>query len=415
MLQRPAQARGVTRLLFLTPQPPYPPRQGTAIRNWGLIKHLSARHTLSLLTFAEDDQSVAEPLRNACRRVVVVPTPRRTRLDRLRTLLSPRPDLAERLASTEYARALNDLLREEKFDFVHVEGLELARYLPMLSAAGVRVIYDAHNAEYVLQQRAFKTDLHRLRRWPAALYSLIQWPRLKRFEAATLRAVHAVTCVSQEDATALRALVPELQPVLVPNGIDVQDYVDFLQHAPRATSAVSRPPSVVFTGKMDYRPNVDAVLWFAADIWPLIRAQQPEVQFIIVGQKPAPAVQALHGRDAITVTGAVDDVRPYIAGASVYVAPLRLGGGTRFKLLEAMALQTPIVSTTLGAEGFAVADGRELLLADSPHDFAGAVLRLLTDSELRVKLAEAGLACVRKNYDWSVIVPALERTYEARP
>ncbi|MDW8326829.1 MAG: glycosyltransferase [Anaerolineales bacterium] len=404
----------MTRLLFLTPQLPYPPRQGTAIRNWGLIKHLGRQHNVSLLTFAEDNRSVAEALRTVCRCIVVVPAPRRSHLDRLRTLFSPRPDLAERLASTEYARALNDLLREEKFDFVHIEGLELARYLPMLSAAGVRVIYDAHNAEYVLQRRAFKTDLHRLRRWPAALYSLIQWPRLKRFEAATLRAVHAVSCVSKEDAAALRALVPELQPVLVPNGIDVQDYVDFLQHAPRTTSAVSRPPSVVFTGKMDYRPNVDAVLWFAADIWPLIRAQQLAAQFIIVGQKPAPAVQALHGHNAITVTGAVDDVRPYIAGASVYIAPLRLGGGTRFKLLEAMALQTPIVSTTLGAEGFAVADGRELLLADSPDDFAGAVLRLLTDLELRTKLAEAGLACVRRNYDWSVIVPALKEIYDAQ-
>lgn len=418
----------MTRLLFLTPQLPYPPRQGTAIRNWGLIRHLSARHTLSLLTFAEDDEPVAERLRAACYRLVVVPAPRRTRLDRLRTLLSPRPDLAERLASANYAHALSDLLREEPFDFVHVEGLELARYLPQLSAAGVRAIYDAHNAEYVLQRRAFETGLHQPRRWPAALYSRLQWPRLKHFEAETLRAVHAVTCVSKEDAAALRALAPKLQPVLVPNGIDVQDYVDFAgqryepvptfdstEHAPRTPTAVRRPPPVVFTGKMDYRPNVDAVLWFAADIWPRIRAQQAEAQFVIVGQKPAPAVQALHGRNAITVTGAVDDVRPYIAGASVYVAPLRLGGGTRFKLLEAMALRTPIVSTTMGAEGFAVADGRELLLADSPDDFAEAVLRLMADAALRTKLAEAGLACVRAHYDWSVIVPALEGIYSARP
>lgn len=408
----------MTRLLFLTPQLPYPPRQGTAIRNWGLIKHLSARHTLSLLTFAEGDEAVAEPLRAACQRVVVVPAPHRTRLDRLRTLLSPQPDLAERLASNEYARALSNLLREESFDFVHVEGLELARYLTQLSAAGVRIIYDAHNAEHVLQRRAFETDLRQPPRWPAAFYSWLQWPRLKRFEVETLRAVHAVTCVSKEDAAALRALVPKLQPVLVPNGIDVQDYLDFLQrptlYAPRTTSAVRRPPSVVFTGKMDYRPNVDAVLWFAADIWPLIRAQQPDAQFVVVGQKPASTVRALHGRNAILVTGAVDDVRPYIAGASVYVAPLRLGGGTRFKLLEAMALQTPIVSTTVGAEGFAVADGRELLLADSPAEFAEAVLRLMADAALRTKLAEAGLACVRAHYDWSVIVPALEGIYSAR-
>jgi glycosyltransferase involved in cell wall biosynthesis len=162
---------------------------------------------------------------------------------------------------------------------------------------------------------------------------------------------------------------------------------------------------------MDYRPNVDAVLWFAAEVWPPIRTQQPEAQFVIVGQKPTAPVRALHGQNAITVTGAVDDVRPYIAGASAYVAPLRLGGGTRFKLLEALALRTPIVSTTVGAEGFAVQNGRELLLADSPADFAAAVLHLLADAALGAQLAEAGLACVRANYDWSVIVPALEGVY----
>lgn len=396
----------MTRLLFLTPQLPYPPRQGTAIRNWGLIKHLSARHDVCVLAFAEPDGPPAEPLRAACRRVVTVPAPRRTRLERLRTLFSLQPDLAERLASAEFAAALTNLLREESFDFVHLEGLELARYLPQLSAVRVRVVYDAHNAEHVLQRRAFETDLRQLRRWPAALYSWLQGPRLKRFEAETLRAVHAVTCVSPEDAAALRAIVPGLQPTLVPNGIDVQDYVDFRQR-----SSVSRSPSLVFTGKMDYRPNVDAVLWFAADIWPRIRARQPEAQFVIVGQKPTAPVRALHGQHAITVTGAVDDVRPYIAGAGAYVAPLRLGGGTRFKLLEALALQTPIVSTTVGAEGFAVENGRELLLADSPADFAEAVLRVLADAKLGERQAEAGLACVRANYDWSVIVPALERMY----
>ncbi len=398
----------MTRLLFLAPQLPYPPRQGTAIRNWGLIKHLGVRHVVSLITFAEDGEAVAEPLRAVCRRVVVVPKPRRTLADRLRTLASPQPDLAERLASAEYARALSALLREESFDFIHIEGLEMARYRPLLAAAQARIVYDAHNAEHVLQRRAFETDRHQARRWPAALYSWLQGPRLKRFEAETLRTVHAVTCVSPEDANALRALVPGLQPVLVPNGIDVESYAAF---AP--PPAGRRPPSVTFTGKMDYRPNVDAVLWFAADVWPHIRGQQPEARFFIVGQKPAAPVRALHGRHGIVVTGAVDDVRPYIAGASVYVSPLRLGGGTRFKLLEAMALQAPIVSTAVGAEGFAVADGRELLLADSPADFAAAALRLLTDAELRLKLTAAGLECVRRHYDWSVILPALERVYAA--
>lgn len=392
------------KLLFLTPQRPYPPRQGTAIRNWGLIQHLSRRHSITLLTFVETTSALPEALRTTCERVISVPAPKRSRTDRLRTLFSPHPDLAQRLASAPFAWALQDLLREQPFDFVHLEGLEMAAYLPSLTAhPTLKRLYDAHNAEYVLQHRAFESDIRTLARWPVALYSWIQWPRLKRFEAETLRAVQAVTCVSPEDATALRALVPELDPVLVPNGIDVDDY--------QPSTVSHRPNTAIFTGKMDYRPNVDAVLWFAESIWPRIRSQQPEAQFTVVGQKPVARVRALNGQMGITVTGAVAEVRPHIAQAGVYVAPLRMGGGTRFKLLEAMALAKPIVSTTLGAEGFAVQPDRELLLADEPDVFAQSVLSLMRDAPRRERLARAGYNFVRAHYDWRAIIPALEAIY----
>jgi glycosyltransferase involved in cell wall biosynthesis len=158
---------------------------------------------------------------------------------------------------------------------------------------------------------------------------------------------------------------------------------------------------------MDYRPNVDAVLWFANDIFPLIQRERPEAQFVIVGQKPTEAVKQLGERNGIVVTGAVDDIRPHLAEAAVYVAPLRMGGGTRFKLLEAMALKRPIVSTRVGAEGFEVQDGRELLLADRPDDFAKAVLTLLGDPAKQGGLINAAYAFV-KGYDWGEIIPAME-------
>lgn len=397
------------KLLFLTPQLPYPPRQGTAIRNWGLIRHLSRKHSVTVLSFAEGGVSSSpEMLRTTVERVVSVPTPQRTRAARLPALISGQADLAQRLASAEYAHALEQLLQEQRFDFVHIEALEMAAYLPQLTAYGrtaVRpsLIFDAHNAEHVLQRRAFETDVQQPARWPAALYSWLQAPRLRRFESETLRAVHAVTCVSEEDAVSLRALVPELNPVLVPNGIDVGDY--------QPSTISHQPNAIVFTGKMDYRPNVDAVLWFTEAIWPRIRAANPEAEFIIVGQKPTARVQALHGQHGITVTGAVEDARPYIANASVYVAPLRMGGGTRFKLLEAMALAKPIVSTTLGAEGFAVQHGRELLLADEPTAFAQAVLNVMGDAPRAQALGVAGRAFVRAHYDWQVIIPTLEAIY----
>jgi sugar transferase (PEP-CTERM/EpsH1 system associated) len=388
-------------LLFLTPQLPHPPRQGTAIRNWGLIEHLARRHAVTLASFADEGQSVTPELRAACREIVVVPAPRRSRADRLRTLLSPQADLARRLWSPVMERALRDLLAARAFEVVQIEGLEMAPYLTAAPGRAGRV-YDAHNAEYLIQQRALGVDWRRPGRWPAALYSALQLPRLRRFEAQTCRAVDAVTCVSEADARALRGLAATVTPAVVPNGIDLSAY--------QLTARPAAPAQIVFTGKMDYRPNLDAALWFALEIFPRIRARRPEAQFIVVGQKPGAALRRLDGRAGVVVTGTVDDARPYIAAGTVYVAPLRMGGGTRFKLLEAMALGRPIVSTPVGAEGFAVRSGRDLLLAESGAGFAEAVLGLLADEARAAALGAAGREFAQA-YDWSAIVPRLEEIY----
>ncbi|MBI3764638.1 MAG: glycosyltransferase, partial [Chloroflexi bacterium] len=351
------------RLLFLTPQLPYPPHQGTALRNWGLIHGLAVRHEITLLSFAEAGQTVDDTLRAICRRIVTVPVPRRTWADRVRTLLFSRePDMARRLASDEFRRALLELLDGDDggddlpgrlYDAAHIEGIELAAYLPDVSAAlhnGI-TLYDAHNAETLLQQRAFETDRRSPNRWPGALYSLIQSRRLAHFESETLRLADRVLCVSEEDSRALRSLVPTCDPVIIPNGIHLSGYDTFIQNSPSAIS--HQPSAILFTGKMDYRPNVDAALWFADAIFPRIRAARPEAQFVVVGQRPHARLNVLAGRPGIVLTGTVSDIRPYLAAAAVYVAPLRMGGGTRFKLLEAMAMRKAIVSTTVGAEGFA--------------------------------------------------------------
>lgn len=377
-----------------------------------MINHLARRgHAISLLTFVTPEHSVvAAELLTACERIVTVPAPQRSRADRLRTLLASQADLACRLWSAEYADALARLLREFEFDFVQIEGLELAAYFLHLQTRRVpstaRFIYDAHNAEFVIQHRALMTDLSQPARWLAAFYSALQVPRLRQFEKRVCQNVHAITCVSAEDAAALCELVPALRPVVIPNGIDVEAYV--------ATPPPWAKARLIFTGKMDYRPNLDAVLWFAREIFPRVRAIYPEAEFVVVGQQPPQRLQSLNGQSGVVVTGAVEDVRPYIASASVYVAPLRMGGGTRFKLLEAMALARPIVSTRLGAEGFAITAGRELLLADSPQEFAAAVLSLLSDTGRAQTLGLTGQAFVRASYDWQAIVPKLERLYEAQ-
>ena len=388
-------------LLLLTPQPPLPAHQGTAIRNWGILRHVAPHHAVTLLSFAPAGYSTPPPeLAAACHSIRLVPAPVRGLATRLRTAAGGRPDLAERLWSMAFDQALREVLAETHFDLAQVEGLELGRYISTLRAlqSGLPVIYDAHNAEVTIQQRAWRSDRLIPRRWLAAAYSRLQMRPLARFEAAVCRQDSAVTCVSVIDAQALTRLVPGLQPTVVPNGIELSEYP--LPETRPAGDAV-----LTFTGKMDYRPNVDAAQWFASEILPRVQAHRPDARFEIVGQQPPSTLARYTG---VTLAGAVPDIRPHIARAAVYVAPLRMGGGTRFKLLEAMALGRPVVSTTIGAEGFAVRSGQELLIADATDEFARAVLQLLdAPSEARA-VGLAGRAFVEAGYDWAAIIPRLE-------
>jgi sugar transferase (PEP-CTERM/EpsH1 system associated) len=396
------------KILFLTPQLPYPPEKGTALRNWGLINGLAARHEIALLSFLDPEQrpQIAPALQAVCR-VEVVAAPVRRRVERLRGLLTThQPDMALRLASEQFGQRLGAWLARERFDVVQVEGIELAPYIEVIEQARPRplVVFDDHNCEYLLQKRACLADLRAPRRWTAAAYSAVQWRRLRRFEAGVCRRADRVLAVSEADAAALRRLVPGLEVTVVPNGIDTRDY----RPEPEREAPA---PTLVFSGTMDFRPNVDAVLWFARQVLPRVEQAQPGVRLLVVGQRPHPRLDVLRDNPAIALTGWVADSRPYIRQAAVYIVPLRVGGGTRLKLLEAMALGKAIVSTRLGAEGYPVRDGRELLLADTPDEFAAATVRLLGAPERRAELGRAARAFVEARYDWRAIVPLAERAY----
>ena len=400
------------RLLLLTPQLPYPPHQGTSLRNFNLIAQLAKRHQVCLLTFLEPDQSLkdAGPLLDICEWIDTIPVPQRSNTNRLRQMLTTRrPDMAWRLWSLDFRDRLTMRLAEAPFDVVQIEAIELAPYIPTVEAAKPRplIVYEDHNAEWVLQKRACLTDLRTPRRWPAAAYSLVQWMRLKRYEAEICRRADRVVAVSQADRDAILAIAPGVTVTVVPNGIDLDEYTDY--EGPVETF------DLVFTGKMDFRPNIDAMLWMGREVWPLIRRQHPQTRLAIVGQRPHARLEPLRGNDGITITGWVPDVRPYIAGATVYVAPLRVGGGTRLKLLQALAMARATVATSLGAEGFPVRHGRELLLADTPEDFAQAVLRLVEDREQRDQLGEAARRFVEAAYGWDALIPKLEALYTSTP
>jgi len=230
-----------------------------------------------------------------------------------------------------------------------------------------------------------------------------QHRRMHRYEGRTLGRFDAVLAVSDADRQTFTRLYPDAVrgPVhIVPTGVDT----DFF----KPSVSPARATQLVFTGSMDWLPNEDAMRYFCRSILPLVRAEEPEAGLSIVGRAPTPAVQSLAAEPGVEVTGRVDDVRPFMEQAAVYIVPLRIGGGTRLKIFEAMAMGKAVVSTTVGAEGLPVVNGEHLLLADEPRSFARAIVRLIRDQDQRERLGDAARRLVLARYDWSAVAGALE-------
>jgi glycosyltransferase involved in cell wall biosynthesis len=402
------------RVLLLTPQLPYPPHQGTSLRNYHIIRGLSGRHELSLLSYTESPPTAEalEVLQDQGLKVQTVPAPLRSTAMRLRQLITGRqPDIALRLADLAFDQALEKILNSHDFEIVQIEGIELAHVIPAIRRFNPQagIVFDNHNAETALQRRTLLTDLGNPRRWPAAVYSWLQVGRLRHFERWACRAADWLVAVSVTDQMALRELLAET-PVsmsVIPNSIDLAQY----DRAPMDPKKLPGPYDLVFTGKMDYRPNVDAVLWFADVVWPLVRAHRPQATWAIVGQKPHARLAPLHEKAGITITGQVESVLPYLQAAAVYIMPLRIGSGTRLKLLEAMAAEKAIVSTQIGVEGFPVQAGQEVVIADSAREMALAIVALLESPLVRGRMGTAARAFAAQ-YDWRRIVPLFDQVYD---
>lgn len=430
------------RILVLAPQWPDPARQGAAIRNLQILLHLAQRHEVYLLTFASDGPMEMERLQRVCKLAEALPHPTRSSVLRLQQLATTRlPDMAWRLHSTEMLERVTALCQEVPFDAVHIEGIEMATYgllaarfriedmglwteesrpggfggysaqLRKLETPTPGLTYDAHNAEYVLQRRAFTTDIADPARLPYALYSLVQWWRLRRFERRVCIAAKHVLAVSDADRKALVMRAPGKAAAMrvLPNGVDTdywsRDAAFPPANVPRGVEAL------VFDGTMDFRPNVDAVVWFVKNVLPLVRADRQQVRFYIVGRNPSPEVAALAETPGVTVTGAVPDTRGWVARASVYVVPMRMGGGVRLKVLQAMSMGCAIVSTPMGAEGIFLRPNKDMLLARTPIDFALNILTLLNNPDQRLDLGTSARERALDRYTWDKLLPTLDEVY----
>lgn len=397
------------RILIVTSSLPYPPASGGAIRVHGIVEGLRrAGYEVTLLAF-HDGPPDGVP---AGLRVETLPAPAgRSRGQRLRDLLLTRqPDIAGRLYSPTFGERLRDVLRSESYDLVQFEGIESVCYLPVAQEARPDLprIFDTFNAEYALQHNIYQIDRQNPRRWPVAAYSWIQSRRIRHYEREMSDNSQAVIAVSPEDQALLRDLPTHTPVHVVPSGIWVDHYQE-----PVAPLAHIQPDTLVFTGKMDYRPNVDAMLWFTQAILPRIREQVSDAQLVIVGQKPHAMLEPLRHMPGVTLTGWVDSVVPYLRAAAVYIAPLRMGSGTRLKLLEAMACDCAAVVTTTASAGLLDEARQAMRLADDADTFASAVVELLRDPQRRRELGAAAQQQVRQHYDWPVIIPRLLDVYRA--
>ena len=393
------------RILWLKSDLLLPLDKGGKLRTWHLMRHLARRHEITYLAFREPDQPAAdvEGMKEVAARVETITRREpakgtlRFYVDAALHLVDPLPYAVGKYRSAEYRRRLEALLARERFDLIVCDFLFPAVNLP--KRLPCPAVMFTHNVESEIWRRHAETKTGVLGR---LLYGA-QYRRMLRYERRELARFDGILAVSDADRDTFTRLYPGAisQPVhVVPTGVDT-DYFE-----PASSDPQSR--AMVFTGSMDWLPNEDAMLYFCREVLPAIRAEIADASLAIVGRTPTPAVKKLAEEHGVTVTGRVDDVRPYMKEAAVYIVPLRIGGGTRLKIFEAMAMGKAVVSTTVGAEGLPVTDGEHVRLADEPAAFARAVVHLMRDLDERRRIEAAARALVVARYDWSAVAGELE-------
>jgi glycosyltransferase involved in cell wall biosynthesis len=398
-------------ILYVSHMPCSPPRFGAQARVHGLITQLARRHDLTAVMLVDDAFDAEEcrrTMQEYCREVVLVPNPYgreglRKRLLQLRSLASTRSFDRLRVMVPALQPALDRILRARRFDIVNLEFPYLGYCELRRAPRGEKlpsVVVDSHEIAYDLARQFVHAGGSLYRR----LYAAANWRKLRNEELETYRSADGVYLCSAVDETRLLKDIPAACTAVVPNAADVEYF------QPRPADPPPDDRTVVFFGILSTVPNIDGVTNFVEDIWPRIAAAHPDARFKIVGGRPPPSLLALAG-PRIELTGFVSDLRPHLAAAAALVVPLRLGGGTRLKIVEGMAMAKAIVSTALGAEGIEAVPGRDLLIADEPAAFADAVNGLLADPALAARIGQSARQLAVERYAWSGAALTLEEFY----
>lgn len=399
-LRQACKLQHTMRVLMLTPYLPYPPVSGGRMRTVNLLKHLHEDHEITLMCFGRPEETAFDtsPLQEYCDVTVVPRDPSPGTLKAALLSLTTIKPVTMRLYGTEAMQeAVSRWLADSTPDVIHVESFYMMQNLP--DDLDVPVLLSEPAIEYLVWSQHAKVAQPWFVRPGIGLEAI----KMRWWEPRAWKRADAVGAMSEVDAEVIRNTVPGAHVVLTPNGVDVSYFT--------SDDTVERDcRTAVYMGDYKYFPNTDAAVYFAEEIMPLVKAKHPDFHLTLIGKGPTREVLALAGDD-VTVTGLVDDTRPYLQSSAVFICPLRSGSGTRFKLMEALACGCPVVSTSLGCEGLGAVDGEHMLIRDEAQAFAQAIVDILENPSLGAEIGRKGRAWVVEKHAWEHSAALVRQAY----
>ena len=396
------------RILFLTPTLPFPLDNGNRILVFNTIKQLTKKHQIFLLSLVQEDQyKHVSSLKDYCIGIETVLTTglgvwgkdiSYSKKGLLKNLFSPIPYNLIRWYSAEMEEKLKEIIFKNKFDLVQIESLHMARYARFIQ--GIPVILRQHNVESKMMERYYKYASNHLER----AYAFFQWRKLLRYERRMCLDADLVITLSKVDEGFIKRLSPKINTEVLPCGVDLEYF--------KSPSLARITDAILYIGGLSFPPVFESVFYFLKETWPKIKQSRPRTKFLILGNCPKAKGKKILKFPDVTFLGSVEDVRPYMTTSALTVVPHRIASGVRLKILEAMAMKLPVVSTLIGCEGLDVMDWKHILIADTPESFAQKVLDLLESDNLRKNIAEKAYALVQERYTWENSNRQLNQIYE---